>query len=119
MFLDVDVHVVSEWHDYGPDWASFFREGLDSDSARNLSARFSCIRITALSETTSRFQVLRITEFLIPALSIQQRRRGISLALLAAGWQEWGWQDAYIPSATDAKTNTHQSLYWSTFNPIA
>jgi hypothetical protein len=44
---DVDVHVVSEWHDYGPDRACFFREGLDSDSARNLSARSSCIRITA------------------------------------------------------------------------
>jgi hypothetical protein len=38
---------LAEWHDYGPDWASFFREGLDSDSARNLSARSSCVRITA------------------------------------------------------------------------
>ena len=87
MFLDVDVHVVTEWHDYCPDWASFFREGLDSDSARNLPARSSCIRITASSDTTSRFEVLRITEFLVPALCVQQRRRGISLALLAAGWQ--------------------------------
>jgi len=47
VLLDVDVHIISEWHDYGPDRASFFREGLDSDSARNLSARSSCIRITA------------------------------------------------------------------------
>jgi hypothetical protein len=41
----------------------------------------------ASCDTTSRFQVLRITEFLIPARRIQQWRRGISLALLSAGWQ--------------------------------